>query len=247
MICYVYDGSFDGLLTAIYNAYYRKEKPEEILRDEDFTPTFLTEPIYIETDIVKSAKVYNAILEKISHEAMRYIFYVFLSELKDSSTFIYKYIKLGFNIGKDINLHVHNDIVLNVQKTSKRVINERHRMIGFVRFKFLGDNLYYAPIEPEHNVLQLIIPHFSRKFSSQRFVIHDKKREIAAVYNKEKWIIAPLSKEDGYRMTMNIQDDFYEKLWKEYFKSASIENRKNSRLQKRCMPQKYWKYLVELG
>ena len=28
MITYIYDGSFDGLLSCIYKAFYSKEKPE---------------------------------------------------------------------------------------------------------------------------------------------------------------------------------------------------------------------------
>jgi len=34
-------------------------------------------------------------------------------------------------------------------------------------------------------------------------------------------------------------------LWKKYFKSMAIEERKNLKLQQQNMPKKYWKYLVE--
>lgn len=246
MICYIYDGSFDGLLTAVYESYYMREKPEQILRKEHFLPDFFIEPIYIKTSEEKAYKVYNAIKDKVSHEALKYVFYVFLSELKESSTLIYRYLKLAFKIGKDINLHMHNSIVLSVHKISNKVTNEAHRMLGFIRFKFLASNVYYAAMEPDHNILQLIMPHFSKRFSSQNFIIHDRKREIAALYNKEKWVIVDMLKADGEKLFLNNNDEVYEKLWKQYFSSITIENRKNRKLQKSYMPERYWKFLTEM-
>nr|WP_315988235.1 DUF4130 domain-containing protein [Desulforamulus aquiferis] len=41
------------------------------------------------------------------------------------------------------------------------------------------------------------------------------------------------------------KDNFYQELWKEYFKSTAIQGRKNPKLQKQFMPTRYWKYLIE--
>ena len=48
MITYIYDGSFDGLLTAIHAAFYSDVKPSHIVRKEDFVENFLIEKISIE-------------------------------------------------------------------------------------------------------------------------------------------------------------------------------------------------------
>ena len=47
---YIYDGSFDGLLTAIYDAYYNKDFPEQIVPQDNFTDNFLISKVYIRTD-----------------------------------------------------------------------------------------------------------------------------------------------------------------------------------------------------
>lgn len=247
MICYIYDGSFEGLLTAIYDAYYRKDKPEEILREDEFIPTLITNPIYIKKDISKFSRVYDAIKAKISYNSLRYIFYVHLSDMKGSSTLIYKYIKLGFKLGKDIDMHLHKDCVLQVHQIVRKVFGEYHRMLGFVRFSSINDKFFYSPIEPDHNILALITPHFANRLSNENFIIHDLKRGIAAVYDKTEWSITQLSKEYGLTLLNKNSTSLYEELWKSYFKSTTIKDRINPKLQKGHMPKRYWSFLTEVN
>ncbi|WP_411681691.1 TIGR03915 family putative DNA repair protein [Clostridium thailandense] len=247
MICYIYDGSFEGLLTAIYESYYKKEKPKEIFKEQDFIPSFFIDTIYIKTDKKKADKVYNSIKNKISHEVLKNIFYVFLSELKESDTAIYKYLKLAFNIGRDIDLHMYNNTVMYIHNVSRKIISETHRMLGFIRFTVLNNNLYYAEMEPDYNILELIMPHFVQRFCSEKFIIHDRRRGIAALYNKSKWIITEMSIIDIEKIPRSEDYGIYEKLWKEYFNSIAIENRKNVNLQKSHMPKRYWKFITEMN
>lgn len=246
MICYIYDGTFEGLLTSIYEAYYKREKPEKILREDEFIPTLITLPIFIKTDEVKASKVYEAIKTKISSNSLKFCFYVYLSEVKDSGSIIYHYVKLGFKIGKTIDMHLHEDDVLKVIKIVKKVIWEHHRMLGFVRFKEIHNNFLYSPIEPDHNIVALITPHFTERLSNENFIIHDLKREIASIYNKSQWSMMPLSKEHGIKLSTEIKEGLYEELWKEYFNSTVIHSRLNPKLQRMHMPKRYWKFLTEL-
>lgn len=247
MICYIYDGSFEGLLTSIYEAYYRKDKPEEILREDEFIPTLITNPIYIKKDMSKFSKVYDAIRTKISYNSLRYVFYVYLSDIEGSSTLIYKYIKLGFKLGKDLDMHLYKDCVLRVHQIVKKVFGEYHRMLGFVRFNSINNKFLYSPMEPDHNILALITPHFTKRLSNENFIIHDLKRGIAAVYNKVDWSITELSKEYGLTLLSKHGNSLYEELWKSYFKSTTIKDRINPKLQKGHMPKRYWSFLTEVN
>ena len=40
MITYIFDGTMDGLLTAVFDAYALKEQPEELLKSGDALPLF---------------------------------------------------------------------------------------------------------------------------------------------------------------------------------------------------------------
>lgn len=244
MICYIFDGSFEGLLTSIYEAYYRKEKVEEIIPLSKFQPTLLTEPKYIETKDEKSSKVYAAIKNKISTEALDLIYHVYLSEIDGSCSLIYNYVKLGFKLGNKVNLHLHEDVVLNIHNINNKVINECHRMLGFVRFKFI-ENIYYSSIEPDHNIIGLIAPHFSERLLSERWIIHDLKRNIAVFYNKNEWILTTFTAADMDSIIIKEESELYESLWKDFFKTIAIADRTNPAYQRRNMPKRYWKHLTE--
>jgi probable DNA metabolism protein len=44
--------------------------------------------------------------------------------------------------------------VLTVQQTSRKVHREKHRMEAFVRFQLTKDQLYFAIVQPDFNVLR---------------------------------------------------------------------------------------------
>lgn len=246
MTVYVYDGSFEGLLTVIYEVYYNKDKPEVVFKKEEYVHNFLHNVIEIFSDENKWKKVYEAIKIKISGAVLRNIYLLHLSELKNIERLIIEYTKLAFKIGKDVDLHMYNAMIFEVHKVIKKVEYEKHRVVGFVRFASIGESLFYSKIEPDHNILELIMPHFSQRFKEENFIIHDIKRKIGGIYSKEKgkWHIHTLYLEDIPQIN---NDELYNKLWKEYFTSVSIKERKNHRLQKRMMPKRYWKHMSEFN
>jgi probable DNA metabolism protein len=244
-IVYTYDGSFDGLLSCIYDYYYSNKKAEDIKDKNDYFPDLLQEEFFIETSEEKSSKVFQAINEKIGSAALKDIFTVFLSEEPGIEKLILEYVKLGFKVGKDIHKHLHNDIVLEVAKCCRRVGLEGHRFCGFVRFKCVASELYYSSIEPDHNILTIIAPHFADRFSNQRWIIHDIKRGLAVMYNGESWVLSPMDNTAAQQL-LSAPDGIYEKLWKTYYSTVAIKERENPRLRRRMMPQRYWKYLLEV-
>jgi|LSQX01.1.fsa_nt_gb probable DNA metabolism protein len=243
MINYFFDGSFDGLLTAIYEAYYRHETPDSILPCEYIQQAFWENNIHIQTDSDKASKVYAAVSRKISYNALTNIYHAYLSDHEKIHTFIYQYVKLGFKKGASVDLYLSDDRVLKVQKAAKRVRGECHAMLGLIRFKKLDDNLYYAPFNPSCNITVLVCPHFKERLSDQNWIIHDVNRNIAGVFDGEKCLFIDLPSEFQY--THRTDKDSYEILWKEYFNSICIKERIKPKLQKQHMPVKYWKYLTE--
>jgi probable DNA metabolism protein len=78
--------------------------------------------------------------------------------------------------------------------------------------------------------------------ADQDWIIHDQKRQMAAIYNQQEWKLTPLNKTE---LEFAAREQNYQDLWKEFFDSIAIENRKNSRLQRQNMPKRYWKHLIE--
>ncbi len=241
---FLYDGSFEGLLTAIFYAY--PEKCEvKITKRSLHMPSLLSDIKEIATEENKASRVYEGIKEKLSLSTLENIYYLYLSELSGSETLIYEYIKLCFTYGDSINLAKHHDIIRMVDQYTKRVTYEAHRFTGFVRFNQISSMIFYAKIEPDHHILPLIAPHFTTRFSDQHFIIHDLKRELAAVYDQKNMVIKPLSIEEGKNLLSLSRDDRYENLFKSFCISLTIEERINKRLQTQHMPRRYHKHLTE--
>lgn len=245
MIVYVYDGTFPGLLTSIYEAYSRDEKPEKISKTWDFQHNLFTKAITIDTDDKKADKVFNAIRDKISFHTLKNIYYVFLSELENADTLIYNYLKLGFKFGeKYVAGNYSDDIIFKFQEICKKVGKEKHRVLGIMRFQLLNKSIYYGAIEPDYNIIALIAPHFARRMADQKWIIHDLRRKIAIVYNQIEWIMSEFDITEP--LLFDEQEKVYQSAWKKYFEKIAIKERKNTRLQKQCMPSRYWKHLTEV-
>ena len=103
MKIYLYDSTFNGLLSAIHVAFYSKEPEVEIIREDDYLQTTIQEVLYIPTNQEKSDKVAQAIKEKISLTAFNNIYYAYLSEYIDAGTKILAYLRLGFKKGSEID------------------------------------------------------------------------------------------------------------------------------------------------
>ncbi|NLM97553.1 MAG: DNA metabolism protein [Halanaerobiaceae bacterium] len=240
---YIYDGSFPGLLTAIYHAFYNPEKPDHIIIEDSYKEGFFTRKFMIETELDKSDRVYQAVKDRISLNALRKIYYVYLSEGENTGQLIYQYLKIGFRMGRKVEQYLNNEIVDQIEKISSRVAREKHLLLGLLRFREIEGGLFYAPFEPDNNIVSLLAPHFARRLSGQYWIIHDRRRKLAAVYNKEEWVLTEL--ENTYNLQFSERERYYQELWKVFFKNIMIENRRNPRCQRQFMPARYWKYLIE--
>lgn len=242
MFRYIYDGSFDGFLSVIYACYY-SSIPESIERECSYSFNILYEDIVIVTDMVKSGKVYKAILEKISEDTLIHVYQAFLSEKVGIELQLFKYIQLGFNMGSKVNDFLTEESVNKIQKYSRKVGFEAHRFLGLVRFQeFKG--ILYASIQPTYNIVELIGNHFKERLRNEKWIIHDVKRKIGIVYENNEWILRDLKFEK--LESHEAEELFYQNLWKAFHKSVSIEERINEGLQMQHMPKKYWDNLTEM-
>lgn len=240
---YLYDGSFDGFLTSVYYSYYG-HKADGIYPVNNYQFDLMTQSKIIQTDQILAAKVYDAAASKISSDFLQHAFYVFLSFHPFKENLILKYFQLGFKLGPKIdNYHTHPD-VLPIQQLSKKVFFEAQRFYGFLRFVDTGKYLY-AVLEPDHNILILLADHFSDRLAGEYFIIHDKKRGLAIIYNKKEWYLSDFSKEIS--IPNSETEMFYQELWTNYFTHIGIESRKNKTLQAHFVPQRYRHNLIEFG
>lgn len=244
MMDYLYDGTFEGILTCIHHHYYTEKAAGIFLRDS-YQSTLLGGYMDVETDQMKATVVYEAIEKKISSFDLRRIYKVYLSNDPDKETKILRYVTLGFREGAKLSMLHGNPIVFDVQSIEKKVEAERERMLQFVRFSVMENDVLYGKIEPDNDVVELIAGHFCERFKNEPFIIHDVRRNKALIAYRKKWYISEF---DGSDIPDISEDEKnYRRLWKNYFENIAIKERTNPRCQKNSMPVRYWKHLTEVN
>lgn len=239
---YVTDGSFEGILTAVFEAYKNKEEPRSIVTKDCFQPTLASEIRYIDTNQEKSDRVYNSIVSKMSYDVLELIYKAWLSEHRDVGAAIYRYIKIGLEIGNKVLSYIQNPDVQMVNDLCLKVSKEVHLFLGILRFNKLKNGIYYARIEPDNNIVMLIAGHFADRLSDQPWIIHDIKRNFSALFDTNQVVFST----DNISIPADYEGDGeFEALWKRYFKAIAIESRINPKLQRSFMPVRYWRNLTE--
>ena len=240
---YLYDGTFDGFLTIVFNSYSNKTLPQKIFPEVDYSPNFLDKTLYIPTDFEKSKRVFAGIEKNIGYDALYNTYYAFLSNEKEKEIYLLKYVCDGFDIGPKINNRITISYVFKVMHMRKRALSECHRLKGLLSFQEVGKNLYYASVHPENNIIEPLGHHLIRRLPTQNFIIHDKTRNICLLYNGKEYQV--IDSTNLKIPDISEEEEKYQELWKLFFKTISISERKNPRCQMQYMPKKYWKDLIE--
>lgn len=254
MTIFIYDRSFEGLLTAVFDAYFRKTFPDALLSDGDALPLFYDEVITIVTDEEKAGRVWRGLQKKISSSALTCVTQSWLSELPEVGMLLFRYIRKAIDSPRSIEVNFGDPDVLELSRIWKRVDWERLRLLQFVRFQKAADGTFFAAYEPQYNALPLVIDHFKDRFADQKWLIYDVKRRYGFYYDLESVTQVTFEGEtrESHLITgmlnesvMDKDEKLFQKLWKTYFKSITIKERLNPRKHKQDMPVRYWKYLTE--
>ncbi|MFC2087011.1 TIGR03915 family putative DNA repair protein [Bacteroidota bacterium] len=252
MNIYLYDKTFGGFLTIIHHSFEMKLIPDKILDESNYQNDLFSNTIRIITDPKKAQQVWNVIRKKSSRATVQIIYKTFLSELPEIEMLLFNYIKLIIDTPHNVEMDYANDDVLKVNKIHTKVVREAHKALMFIRFQKTSDHIYYASFEPKYNVLPFAIEHFKDRFSDQKWILYDTKRKYGFYFDGEEVrefqfthinFNETANKLDGHLLS----DDelLYQDLWKTYYHSVNIKERKNMKVHIQFMPKRFWKYLPE--
>lgn len=241
---YLYDGTFNGFLTIVFDCYANKTLPQKIFAEPTYLPNFLDKTIMIETDFEKSKRVFEGIEKLIGYHALYNTYHAFLCEIeKNREMDILKYLCDGFTTGPVINNRLTLSYVYHVMAMKRRSYGECHRLKGLLRFIEIDNNLFYASIHPDNNIIEPLGQHFVRRLPTQNFMIHDKIRQLCFLYNGTEYKI--VSCKDFQLPEISEKEGLYQSLWKAFYKTIAIKERTNPRCQMQFMPKKYCQDLIE--
>ncbi len=253
MTQFIYDGSYIGLLSTIFEVYDRKCEEVSIVNRDKIQGLMFMENMEVVSDYQKASRVLKGLQKKVSQQTMMNIYRCYLSELPGIENSILQLIQYIFSSTQNIESDYGNKYVIEIAQIARRVGREKHRFEAFVRFENIGDKLFYAPIDPDYNVLPLIIPHFKSRYANQDWIIYDTKRKYGVHYNQQTEQVNEAvidfdtitNKLTPTGISFDPEEKLYQGLWQNYFKSVNIPIRKNTKLHLQHVPKRYWKYLVE--
>ncbi len=249
-----YDGTFGGFLTAVFEVYERKLSEVKILPQDKTQGGLFGEILSVETAEEKQLRVWRGLQKKLSPEGLKKLYSAFLSEMPDWEDYALSAIRHVFSRTENVEEDFGHPGMLWLTQTARKVWREKHRMEAFVRFQKLGDGLFYAFVEPDHNVLPLITAHFRSRYADQDWMIYDGRRRYGIHYTAATGDIREVQMEwtEGEGMDGKIsgelldeRETLFQTLWRDYFKHTGIPARKNVKLHLQHMPVRYWKHLTE--
>lgn len=254
MIIFVFDNTFEGLLTSVFEAYFRRVFPDALFPEGEPLPLFHDEVFTVITEEEKAKRVWRGLQKKLSSGALSCLAQCWLAEEAETPMLLFRYIRKAIDAPRSIETNFADPDVLEFSRMWKRVDWERLRMLQFIRFQKAADGTFFAAVEPEKNALPLAIDHFKDRFADQPWLIYDIKRAYGFYYDLKE--VRQVTFEEGSReghlvtgmldeSLMDKDEKLFQQLWKTYFKAICIKERLNPRKHKQDMPVRYWKHMTE--
>jgi probable DNA metabolism protein len=246
----IYDGTFEGMLTAVFEIYERRLTHVKLIKGEFYSSALFEDLVQVITNETQAGRVLKGLKQKLSPNGLQRLYIAHLAEIEGDDDNILSYIRYVFDSVYNIEEDYGNKYVLRISEIVQMMRRERHRMEAFIRFQKLKDETFYAAIQPDFNVLPMLIKHFRNRYADQKWMIYDLKRSYGLYYDLHDTQFISLDfsaiKTPANVIAAYTEDEgIYQHLWKNYFHSVNIPSRKNTKLHVRHIPKRYWKHLTE--
>ncbi len=235
---YFYDGTQEAFLTALTLSFH---DGEPFLTSGNKQLVLGQETAFVRADPEKAKRVEKRLLS-FDKDCMHDLDTLLRSGDANKDNVALVYFRLIAEKKRPVRTMLGEDAALAADECIRRVGFEVHRFHGFVRFLQSASGALYAPISPDNDICDLLVPHFRARLPQYPFVIHDVKRKKAAVYDGEHTFPAPLEEAE---IVLSANEEKWQKLWIRYYDSVNIPSRERLRQMRGYMPVRYWKFMPE--
>ncbi len=239
------DGSFEGLLNAIYKAYTDKTPPDAIEPYGRGQRELFEQPVTINTDPVIADRVWKGLKRHLGAKRRRKLLDAFLSGHAGVETMIYRLVADAIAARRGRTGTTHLSTFIKIDKLSRQVRLEAHRMKGLIRFEQTGEAGYLAQVAPRYDVLPLVRRHFESRFADQRWIVYDTRRNYGLAYDGRYTQALQMDVSALTASCRNDHEQLCQTLWQSYYAAVNVQARNNPRLHLSKLPRRYWQYLTE--
>lgn len=235
---YFTDGTKEAFLTAFLLAY----------NDEDaYISSFQKqlilgqESVFVKADLSRAEKAKRRLLE-FDGDCMTDLDLLLRSGESTREQIAFGYLKFLSKQKRPVRAMLAESTVIAATECIRRVTFELHRLHGFVRFIESASGALYAPLAPDNDIIDMLIPHFRTRLPEYPFVLHDVPRKKAAIYDGKNTFTAPL---ESAEIALSADENDWQALWRRYYRSVNIPSRERLKQMRGYMPVRYWKYMPE--
>lgn len=247
---YRYDGSFEGLLSAFAEALTRQDQAPEFAPPDGDGPGLLFGTAAVPARPEAVADLLHQLTAAGGDAAVQTLAMAYLAEESGTERAMFDYSRLTLDRRECVDGWASHPAVHRVCGAARRVSRELHRFKGILRFAETTDGVYYAACEPDHNIAIPLGRYFAGRLGSQRWIIHDRRRGLAVLWDGQT--LQPGTVPEAAtgalarQPTLSAAEHTVQTQWRTYHRRICIDSRRNPRLQRQCLPQRYWRYLVEM-
>lgn len=235
---YCFDGSKYGFLSALLIAF--PDPAAIVTSGREQIPLGMT-AIDVPNDFVRAKKAEERLLS-FDRDFDFDLDRLLRCGMADKEQVAFRYFRLLAQEKRPVAKRLANSDVFTAVEYIKKVGHEIHKMHGFIRFMETESGALYAPFSPDNDICDLLVPHFRARLPQFPFVLHDVKRQKAAVYDGKNTFVAPLAQAD---ILLSADELGWQNLWKKYYGAVNIPCRERLKQMRGYMPQRYWKFLPE--
>ena len=266
-LAYVYDGSVEGLMSAIFHAYANHEIPEDVVRPQHLQMRLGQEERIITTDFSLASRVAHGIQRQLGKQVWQYMLEASASDNPNTGTIVYRFVRYALSsrfamncsscskkqscnkpcvpgFGSKILSEWANPDVGPLLQLQRHTYTESERMRQFIRFQHTKDGYWFAKCNPNAAVLPFIMDWFAERFNTQSFVIYDESHKMAGISSNGSWQLVDSNEIDIPELAP--EEELMQQAWRGFYQALSIESRYNPDLRRQFMPKRLWKNLTEM-
>lgn len=248
-VAYLYDGTLEGLLSAVFLAYERHEHPTDVVCEDAYEPRLGQSGIAVHTDFERAERVRRGIVRAVGRNAFTAIMRASTCDDYDTGTVVYRFVRYAMARPEELrDAPVLDEIaapeVSELRRLAKHASNEAERMRQFVRFSHLENGIWFSCVNPNANVVPLVMGYFAARLNDQAFIIYDQAHHVAGVYDGQSW---QLVSGDAVNVPpATAHDRQMQEAWQAFYDTLSVDARYNPELRRHFMPIRLWRNLPEM-
>ena len=274
-VAYTFDGSLEGLLSAVFAAYEHHERPRDIGAVDRLALRLGQTARFIPTDIERARRVERGVVRTCGRGAFAGLQRAYLSWDDEAPGAVYRFVRHCMDHptpspcqqcsrnnrcaspcrraqAYGVLSEISHPAVEPIFRLGRRVTNEREKMLQFLRFEHLEGDLWYARCNPSCLVIPTLMGHFCARFSGAAFIIHDEVHQMAGIGEGSRWMLADLRDkpaEDALGRPLPkpmAEEETMQAAWQSFYDAIAIGARYNPELRRSFMPVRFWSYLTEM-